>query len=105
MTQFVIDVHFPQALPKSDALVKILQEVLEQPPRYEGGFDTELVLKFGPQDVAVVALLREERLASVEVGSPPSDFQWLVVASLEHLGGKANQPIPAFVSRRLDKIR
>jgi len=104
MTQFVIDVHFSKALPTSDDLVQVLQRILEKPPYYEGELDTELLLKFGPRDIAAVALLREQGLAYVEVESPPSDFQWLVVASLEHLGGKANQPIPAFVLRRFEKM-
>ena len=104
MGQMAIMIEFSGEFPAAEALVKIVQDNLGTAVNPVENLDNGYVLTIGSGDFAAIGILTEEKRIYVEVDMAPSHLQWSVVAALEQLGGRVNQPIPAFARRRLDDV-
>ncbi|MCB9703254.1 MAG: hypothetical protein H6953_19585 [Chromatiaceae bacterium] len=101
MAQIVIYVRLEGEFPGFEEVARDVEQRAGIKVPWESVEGQTLVLRPGEEPSSVIEFAPNEKLARVEVGTPPTHFEWIVVASLEHLGGVPCRPVPRFAGKRL----
>ncbi|MCB9568813.1 MAG: hypothetical protein H6710_16620 [Myxococcales bacterium] len=102
MAQNVIYVHFNDHFPSCEDISRIVQERAGIRVDWEFAEGYSLVLRPGEEISALIDFVPSENRVRVEVGMPPTHFEWIVVGSLQQLGGTPSRQVPGLAAKKLD---